>query len=136
MHEMALAEAVVAAAVDTADRHGIAKVSRIEVRVGELQQIDREAFRFAIETMIPSVEPRLEGVVLDVQPDRATFSCRRCSRDFGLEQTGGTGDHDASEAIHFVPELAHAYLRCPACGSPDFTVTAGRGVRLGAIEGD
>jgi hydrogenase nickel incorporation protein HypA/HybF len=136
MHEMALAEAVVAAAIDTAEKNGIAKITRIEVRVGELQQIERETFRFAIEQLIPSTEPRIAGAVLDVQDDAAAFACRRCARTFALADTPRPEDHDASEAIHFVPELAHAYLRCPDCGSPDFEVTAGRGVRLGAIEGD
>jgi hydrogenase nickel incorporation protein HypA/HybF len=128
MHELALAEAVVAAANETARKNGIAKITRIEVRVGELQQIDPEAFRFAIGEMIEAV--------IDVQADPARFNCRNCDRDYGLADTKGPGGHDASEAIHFIPELAHAFLRCPSCESPDFTVTGGRGVTLGAIEGD
>lgn len=136
MHEMALAEAVVAAAIETAEKNGIARITRIEVRVGELQRIDRDSFRFAIEQLIPPAEPRIAGAVLDVRGDPATFLCRRCGRSFGLDDAPSPGDRDASEAIHFVPELAHAYLRCPGCASPDFEVTAGRGVMLGAIEGD
>ena len=128
MHELALAEAVVTAAIETAKKNGLLKVTRIEVRVGELQQIEREAFRFAIEEMIEAV--------IDVEVDPARFLCRRCGLEYGLADTRGPGDHDASEAIHFIPELAHAFLRCPACESPDFTVTGGRGVTLGAIEGD
>ena len=128
MHELALAEAVVAAANETAKKNGVAKITRIEVRVGELQQIEREAFQFAIEELIEAV--------VDVQADPARFVCRACDRAFGLADTKGPGGHDASEAIHFIPELAHAFLRCPGCASPDFTVTAGRGVTLGAIEGD
>ena len=128
MHELALAEAVVAAANETAKKNGVAKITRIEVRVGELQQIEREAFQFAIEELIEAV--------VDVQADPARFVCRACDRAFGLADTTGPGGHDASEAIHFIPELAHAFLRCPRCASPDFTVTAGRGVTLGAIEGD
>ena len=128
MHELALAEAVVTAAIETAKKNGLTKVTRIEVRVGELQQIEREAFRFAIEEMIEAA--------IDVQADPARFLCRRCGLEYGLADTRGPGDHDASEAIHFIPELAHAFLRCPACESPDFTVTGGRGVTLGAIEGD
>ena len=45
-------------------------------------------------------------------------------------------DDDAAEAIHFVPELAHAFMRCPDCGSPDFEVAAGRGVAISGIEGE
>lgn len=128
MHELALAEAVVTAALETAKKNGLVKVTRIEVRVGELQQIDPEAFRFAIEEMIEAV--------VDVSAEPARFRCRRCGHDYALVDTPGPGGHEASEAIHFIPELAHAFLRCPACESPDFTVTGGRGVTLGAIEGD
>jgi hydrogenase nickel incorporation protein HypA/HybF len=128
VHEFALAEAVAVAAIENARASGIANVTRIDVRVGELQQIDPEAFRFAIEGMI--------AAKVDVTFEPARFSCRRCGRAYGLADTPGPGGHDASEAIHFVPELVHAFLRCPACASPDFAVTAGRGVMLGAIEGD
>jgi hydrogenase nickel incorporation protein HypA/HybF len=136
MHEMALAEAVVAAALDAAEKNGIAKIRKIEVRVGELQQISTDAFRFAIEELIPASEPRIAGAVLEVSADPARCSCRACGRSFGLADVEAPGDHDASEAIHFVPELAHAFLRCPTCASPDFEVTGGRGVTVGAIEGD
>jgi hydrogenase nickel incorporation protein HypA/HybF len=128
MHELALAEAIVTAAKETARKNGLERITRIEVRVGELQQIEREAFRFAVEELIEAE--------IDVQPDAARFSCRRCGLDYGLADTQRPADHDASEAIHFIPELAHAFLRCPGCASPDFTVTGGRGVTLGAIEGE
>jgi hydrogenase nickel incorporation protein HypA/HybF len=128
MHELALAEAVVAAAVETAGKNGIAKVTRIEVRVGELQRIEHEAFRFAIEG--------LTGATVDVQAERARFACRRCGLAYGLDDTPSPRNDEALEAIHFIPELAHAFCRCPGCASPDFTVTSGRGVTLGAIDGD
>jgi len=136
MHEMALAEAVVAAALDAAEKNGIAKITKIEVRVGELQQIATDVFRFAIEDLIPASEPRIAGAVLEMATDPARCSCRACGRSFGLADVDAPGDHEASEAIHFVPELAHAFLRCPGCKSPDFEVTGGRGVTVGAIEGD
>jgi Zn finger protein HypA/HybF involved in hydrogenase expression len=39
------------------------------------------------------------------------------------------------EAIHFIPELSHAFVRCPECGSPDFIILAGRGITLERVEG-
>jgi hydrogenase nickel incorporation protein HypA/HybF len=44
-------------------------------------------------------------------------------------------DKEVSEAIHFVPEMAHVYIKCPSCGSPDFEVVEGRGVWLQSIKG-
>ena len=136
MHEMALAEAVVAAAIEAAEKNGITKITKIEVRVGELQKIELDAFRFAIEQMIPAGEPRIAGAALEVETDPARCRCRACGRSFGLADVPPPGGHEESEAIHFIPELAHAFLRCPACASPAFEVTGGRGVTVGAIEGD
>jgi hydrogenase nickel incorporation protein HypA/HybF len=42
---------------------------------------------------------------------------------------------DTAEAIHFVPEVAHTYIKCPSCGSPDFEIVEGRGVWLENIKG-
>jgi len=44
-------------------------------------------------------------------------------------------DEETSEAIHFVPEMAHVYIKCPSCDSPDFEVLEGRGVILASISG-
>jgi hydrogenase nickel incorporation protein HypA/HybF len=43
---------------------------------------------------------------------------------------------EVAEAIHFIPEIAHTYMRCPRCHSPDFEVIAGRGVWVAALQGE
>jgi Zn finger protein HypA/HybF involved in hydrogenase expression len=53
--------------------------------------------------------------------------------EFGMEEGCRDLDEAQSEAIHFIPELAHTYLRCPACASPDFEVVRGRGVWLAQV---
>lgn len=42
-------------------------------------------------------------------------------------------DEATCEAIHFLPEVAHTFISCPNCGSPDFRVTAGRDVSVVSI---
>ena len=42
-------------------------------------------------------------------------------------------DEQTREAIHFLPEAAHAFIRCPSCKSPDYRVQAGRGVSIASI---
>jgi hydrogenase nickel incorporation protein HypA/HybF len=63
----------------------------------------------------------------------ASFKCRKCSREWKLKSE--KLDKTTGEAIHFVPEMAHVYLKCPQCGSPDFEVKEGRGVWLASIKG-
>ena len=136
MHELALAEAVIRAALDTAARNDIARLTRIVVGIGELQSIEREVFEFALREVIPASEPRIAATRIDVELEPASFRCRPCGREFALADCEGSRDDEAWEAIHFIPEVAHAFVRCPQCESPDFEVTAGRGVVLRELEGE
>jgi hydrogenase nickel incorporation protein HypA/HybF len=135
MHELALAEAVVAAALEVAEREGLSEITRIDVRVGELQRILKQTFEFALTEIMPAAEPRLVSTQINVEIEPARFRCRSCGAWFSLNEETVPRDAGEAEAIHFIPELAHAFLRCPACRSPDFEVTGGRGVSIEAIEG-
>jgi hydrogenase nickel incorporation protein HypA/HybF len=136
VHELALAEAVVTAALEAAEREGLHRIDRIDVRVGELQHIRRQTFEFALKEVMPVSEPLLAATEFRVGIEPARFRCRPCGHAFGLAETGGPQDEGEQEAIHFVPELAHAFLRCPHCGSPDFDLVEGRGVSIRSIEGE
>ena len=136
MHELALADAVITTALDAARKKGMTRILRIDVRVGELQRIETELFEFALKQVLPKTEPRLTGTEITLAIEPARFRCRACSRAFTLDDTSGPAGERQAEAIHFIPELAHAYLRCPDCHSPDFEVTEGRGVSIQAIEGE
>lgn len=135
MHEFALADAVVKAAARAAREAGIDRVERIVVRVGELQQIERELFEFSLTQVLPAADPVLAGVRFEVETEPVVFHCRVCERRFGTADLGEGSDPDSAEAVHFLPELAHAFVRCPGCGSPDFDIVAGRGVTLEKVEG-
>lgn len=136
MHELALAEAVIVSALEAADRNGLARLTRIEVRVGELQRIRKDTFEFALGELLPASEPRIAGATIEVKIEPVRFRCRVCGRAFGAQDTRGPLDEEESEAIHFIPELAHAFLRCPGCDSPDFEVSGGRGVSIESLEGE
>ena len=135
MHEFALAQAVVDAALHAADEAGLSRITRIAVRIGELQQIERESFAFALKEVMPAAEARLAGAVITIESEPARLQCRPCRHAFSLDETQPPQGDDESEAIHFIPELAHAFLRCPQCRSSDFEVIAGRGVTLQSVEG-
>ena len=134
MHELALADAVVKAALRAADDAGMDRIDRVIVKVGELQQIERDLFEFSLTKVLPAQDSRLLGVVFDVADEAVQFECRVCGTTYGRDDVDlDGGDH--SEAIHFIPELSHAFARCPSCGSPDFEILAGRGITLERIEG-
>lgn len=135
MHEWALAEGVIHTALQTARDNGLKKVTCLRVTVGQLQQIVPDLFCRALQEAMPEGEPLLEDMAVDLQTEEACCRCRACGGSFGIEEALAALGHEAAEAVHFVPELAHSYLFCPACGSPDYEVLKGRGVWLAAVEG-
>ncbi len=131
MHEWALAEAVLAAASEAAEKEGLKRVSDVRLKVGELQGIDVEILGFALQQLR---KDRFKNAEFNVETVKARLKCRACGYAWFFDKANV--DEGTAEAIHFVPEVAHAYVKCPKCGSPDFEVTEGRGVWLDSIKGE
>jgi len=130
MHEWALAEGVITTAARFAEENGLTSVTEVVVMVGELQQVEHEVLHFAFDQLKTPLFKNAE-FVLKTQP--AKFKCRNCGHLWNFKAEGMT--EEVSEAIHFVPEMAHVYIKCSQCGSPDFEVMEGRGVWLATIKG-
>ena len=130
MHEWALAEGVVSTAERIAEEEGLGEITEVTVSIGELQQIEHETFRFALEQLRT---PIMKDARFIFESIGARLRCRVCGEEWGFSPDDM--DEETSEAIHFLPEVAHAYLSCPSCGSPDFEVLEGRGVILSSIKG-
>jgi hydrogenase nickel incorporation protein HypA/HybF len=131
MHEWALAEGVISTAEKFAVENGLTKVTEVVVMIGELQQVEHEVLDFAFQQLKTPLFKEAK-FILNSQP--AKFKCRNCGHEWTFEAHGMT--EDVSEAIHFVPEMAHVYIKCTECGSPDFEVSEGRGVWLATIKGE
>jgi hydrogenase nickel incorporation protein HypA/HybF len=131
MHEWALAEAVVATVEKIRRENDGRPVLEVRLRFGELQNVDLEAFREALAAALAGLPYGPQ--VFRFLGEPAAFRCRACGHLWPLDQFPGIGEQER-EAIHFLPESAHAYLRCPGCGGPDFELAAGRGVSIEAVE--
>ena len=130
MHEWALAEGVITTAQKFAEENDLTKVTEVVVMIGELQQIDHDVLEFTFQQLKTELFKDAK-FVLKTQP--ALFKCRACGNEWSFKAQGLT--EDISEAIHFVPEMAHVYIKCTECESPDFEVSQGRGVWLATIKG-
>lgn len=134
MHEFALAEAVIAKAAEVAAARGMATVTRVDVRIGELQDVDREAFAMGLD-VLRTEAPALAAAEFVFEPWPAELTCRRCNHQWPLAESRAALPADEQEAIHLLPEVVHVYVTCPRCSSPDFEIIGGRGVALAAITG-
>ena len=52
MHEWALAESILVAAVEAAEKEKLKTITEIRIGIGELQQIEQDIFEFALEEII------------------------------------------------------------------------------------
>lgn len=107
MHELAIAENVVASVLDrTADRH----VDVVRLRVGRLTGVVPDALTFCFD--LAAAGTPLEGAVLEILEDQASAHCRECGRDFTVDD---------------------GVLLCD-CGSADVHVVAGRELVIASVE--
>ncbi len=130
MHEWALAEAVITAAKQIAKKENLKEIRQVNIKIGELQQVERDIFRFALSQLKSS---SLKNTKFRISMAKTTLKCRVCGDTWLFSKS--KLDEDTAEAIHFVPEVAHSYIKCPKCGSPDFEICEGRGVWLENITG-
>ena len=133
MHEWALAESVIKTVVEHSKTEKLKKLKEAGVVFGELQAIDKEIFAFALDELRRQY-PGAKDCKFKIINEPAAFRCKACAREFPLKGLKKTKDE--AEFIHFVPEMAHSFLKCPACKSPDFEIVKGRGVSISYIKGE
>lgn len=130
MHEWALAEAVISTVSQIAEKEGLKEVAEVEIKVGELQQIERDILEFALSQLKTL---KLKNVKFHIKTVKAELKCRVCGQKWIFRKE--KMNEENAEAIHFVPEIAHTYIKCPKCGSPDFEILKGRGIWLESVRG-
>jgi hydrogenase nickel incorporation protein HypA/HybF len=130
MHEWALAEAVITAAQQIVEKEKLKEVKEITIKLGELQQVEEDILLFALSELKPA---NFKDAEFHITKAKTTLKCRVCGNTWPFQKN--KLDANIAEAIHFVPEVAHAYIKCPKCGSPDFEIVKGRGVWLENVKG-
>jgi len=136
MHEWALAESILVAALEAAEKEKLKIITEIKIGIGELQQIEQDIFEFALGEIIKSYEGKLEKVKIDIETIKSTLQCKSCEHTWKFSDMKKKLSEDEGEAIHFIPEVAFVHMRCPKCSSPDFEIKTGRGVSITAITGE
>jgi hydrogenase nickel incorporation protein HypA/HybF len=130
MHEWALAEAILTTAVQIAVESQLREVTEVVIRLGALQDAASDILEFALNELKSGL---FKNAVFCFLRAKAELKCRVCGNSWFFEKE--SLDATNAEAIHFVPEAVHTFVKCPMCGSPDFEIVSGRGVWLDSIQG-
>ena len=136
MHEWALAESILTAAVEESKKEKIKKITEIKIALGELQQIEKDIFRFALNEITKERGEIFKKTKLLIKTEKGALKCKNCEHAWSFSDMKKKLSEDEGEAIHFIPEVAFVHARCPKCGSPDFEITTGRGVSITQIKGE
>ncbi|HOJ86677.1 MAG TPA: hydrogenase nickel incorporation protein HypA [Elusimicrobiales bacterium] len=123
MHEWALAESVIKTINEKKEFVG----KKVIVYMGELQAIDMEVFKFAMEEILKQNKKKINYKIV---VEESEFKCNSCGKDFSMSEVKKKSEEE-KENIHFIPEMVKAFVKCPKCKSIDFEIIKGRGVSLG-----
>ena len=135
MHEWAIAESILLTTIEEADKRDFKKILEIKVSVGELQQMEKDIFSFALDE-IKKQHKKLRDTNISIKTEKCLFRCKACGNNWRFDDFKEKLNQDESEAIHFIPEVAFVHSRCPKCRSPDFEIETGRGVSIISIKGE
>ena len=129
MHEWALAEAVVETVSREIEKEPSRVVQSVVIGLGELQHVNHEAFTAGLDEFCQ--ESILKPAQFTITERPARLQCRACETSWLLADSSLS--EDELESIHFVPEVAHAFIACPSCGGHDFDIVEGRGVTIEVV---
>ncbi len=113
MHEMSLAEGVRTIIEDAAATNGFRSVRAVVLEIGELAAVEADALRFCLDVVL--ADTVAAGVDIEVETVPGAGWCMDCAQAVPMREL-----HDA----------------CPHCGGYRVQTTAGREMRVKALEVD
>ena len=111
MHELSITREILDVILDTAGRNNAKSVESVNIELGQLSTFDEESINFYFENL--SMGTSAEGAKLIFKRMPATARCKKCSRDFELEDL--------------------FFSSCPFCGSTEYEVISGSEVKVVSI---
>ena len=142
MHELSIAQSVIDTIVSEAEKNSAKKVVTIEISIGELMQLDKDAFVTSLSYLLSG--SLLGAAHLEVKIEKAAFTCRKCSRSWGMDETRKQlqqvenglliKEPDGMEVpLHFIPQLYSTFVHCPDCGSSNILLKDSESVRIAKL---
>ena len=108
MHELGIAESIVAIASEHADGR---RVTKVDVKIGHLRQVVPSALSFAFELVAQGTV--IEGAELAIEQVPATARCRECGSESRLSEFPAA---------------------CPRCGGLNVEVVGGEELMVDSLE--
>jgi hydrogenase nickel incorporation protein HypA/HybF len=108
MHELSLCQSVVESIMD---RMGPARIAVVRLEIGKLSGVVVDSIRFCFDLVAEGTT--LAGARLEIAEPSGDCRCRDCGEEFAVDDP---------------------IVLCPACGSANVAVLAGRDMRILSVE--
>ncbi len=141
MHEWSLAGAVINSLIKLAEEKCVKGFEEVEITYGEIMGLETSIFEMAFREL--SKGTPLEEARLVLKVERAKFKCNACGSEWGFETVERVlseefnvieeAEGERESPLHFLPQLAPAMFKCPSCGSRDFDLVKGKGLRISKL---
>ncbi|QLA16470.1 hydrogenase maturation nickel metallochaperone HypA [Desulfolutivibrio sulfoxidireducens] len=117
MHELSLAQNLLAIIQEEMQKHGSPRLISVKVKHGRLSAVVPEALEMAFEAL--TMETSLAGARLETEEIPLVLACRACGKHFSPESTD------------------YVFAPCPACGEEiGHTVVSGKELYIEYLELD
>ena len=113
MHEVGIAHGIIKIIQQETAKHGMSKVRRVHVRIGELSNLVPDALSFAFETISPGTIAEGAELKIEIVPPKGR--CEKCDIEFPVD------------GIMFF---------CPQCNAIGSEIVAGKELEIAEIEGE
>lgn len=113
MHELAITEGIIRAAVPEAEKYGAKRILEIRLKIGELSGVLPECIQYYFD--IASRGTIAENALLTIEKIPVSIACPDC---------GYSGSVDRRRII------------CPGCGGTSFKITGGKEYFVDSLEAE
>jgi hydrogenase nickel incorporation protein HypA/HybF len=113
MHELSLAHEVIQILSDEAGQHGVSRIVRFSLEVGQLRGVVPELMRTCLE--IASRGTAAEGALIELGEIAGRARCTSCGHEFAI---------------------ADVLILCPACDHAGGEIVSGDELRVLELEGE
>jgi hydrogenase nickel incorporation protein HypA/HybF len=113
MHEVSIAQSLMKIIEDECEKHGVSRVTRVQLRIGTLTACVPDSLTFAFESVSEGTVAM--GAELNIEVVPAKGRCHKCDIDFDVDE------------VMFL---------CPQCGGVAGGLISGKELHVAAIEAE
>ena len=113
LHELSIAESLLAIITDESKKHGLERVNKVRLQIGKFAAVVPESLTFCFEMV--SRDTIASGALIEIETVGIVARCDKCDSSF---------------------EVQNQVFLCPRCGEPALQLLSGRELSVISIEGE